>query len=56
MLILSLIVSAILLVSANLFVYRTRQPVARTVLLSLGLAFGPIFLMFILPPVAIQAC
>jgi len=54
MLIISLIVSVILLLAANWFVIRARHPVGKTIGLSLGLALGPVFLMFVLPTVALQ--
>ena len=55
MLYLSLIVSSLVVLAANWFVYRTKHPVSKTIVLCLAIAFGPIFLMFFLPGVAIQA-
>jgi hypothetical protein len=54
MLFMSLIVSSLLLLATNWFVFRARQPVSKTIALSLVFAFGPIFMMFFLPAVAIQ--
>ncbi len=54
MLFMSLIVSAVMLFFANWFVYRRRHSVARTIAVSLGLAFGPILLMLFLTAAVIQ--
>jgi hypothetical protein len=54
MLIMSLIASTFLLLAANVIVRRGRHPVTMIVSLSLAIAFGPIFLMFVLPTAAIQ--
>ena len=55
MLYLSLIVSSFLVLAANWFVFGTRHPVSKTIVLCLAVTFVPIFLMFFLPAVAIQA-
>jgi hypothetical protein len=55
MLYLSLIVSLLLVLAANWFVFRKKHPVSKTIVLCLAIAFGPIFLMLFLPGVAIQA-
>ena len=55
MLILSIIVSSLLLVAANWFVFRTRNPVGKTLALCLTFTFAPLFMMCILPIVAIQS-
>ena len=54
MLYLSLIVSSLLILAVNWFVFRARQPVTKTIALCLAVTFGPIFMMFFLPAVAIQ--
>lgn len=54
MLFISLIASAVLLIAANRIVYRARNPVAKTIGLSLGLSFGPLVVMCLLPTLAIQ--
>jgi hypothetical protein len=54
MLFMSLVVSSLLVLAANWFVFRARQPVSKTITLCLALTFGPIFMMFFLPAVAIQ--
>jgi hypothetical protein len=53
-LIISLIVSSLLMLATNWFVFRARQPVTKTILLCLAVTFGPIFMMFALPAVAFQ--
>jgi hypothetical protein len=55
MLILSIIVSSLLLVAANWFVFRTRNPVGKTLALCLTFTVAPLFMMCILPTVAIQS-
>jgi len=50
----SLIMSAILLLAANWFVFRSRAPVGKTIGLSVGLAIAPFLLLCVLPTVALQ--
>jgi hypothetical protein len=54
MLIISLILSALLLLGSNWIVFRARKRVAKTVGFSLAFVLAPFFLMCILPAVAVQ--
>ncbi len=54
MLFISLLLSTVMLLLANVFVYRRSSSVGRTIAMSLLLAFGPMFMMLFLTPVVIQ--
>ena len=54
MLYIVLVISGILLVVANLIVFRAREPVGKTASLCLAVALGPFFVSCVLPMVAFQ--